>query len=84
MPAQCDDPLGAQPLGRQHGGEPDRAITDDGYHRPFSHAGADRGMVPGRHHVGEGEQRLEDLVGMTMARHRTNVLPASGTRTASP
>ena len=69
MPAQGDDPLGAEPARRQHRGEPDGAITDDGHHRPLSNARADRGVMPGGHHVGEGEQGLEDLIGMALARH---------------
>lgn len=66
---QRDDARRAEPLGREDGGEAHGAVTDYRDGGACGHAGADRGVMPGRHHVGEGEQRLQHRVGVTGARH---------------
>ena len=47
VPAHEDDLLRAQPLGRQHGGQPDRAVADHGDGGPRADPGGDRGVVAG-------------------------------------
>ena len=53
VPAHQDDLLGAEPLGRQHRAQPDRAVTDHRHRRPRVDAGRDRAVVAGREHVGQ-------------------------------
>jgi hypothetical protein len=59
--AEGDDALRAETLGRQHCAQADRTVPDDRHHIALLHPGADRGVMPGGHHVGQGEQRPECL-----------------------
>jgi hypothetical protein len=63
--AQGDDALCAKPPGRQHSAQANGAVPDHRDHVAFLHPGADRGVVPGRHHIGQGEQRPERLSGVS-------------------
>ena len=81
--AHQQDPLGAESPGRKHGGQADRAVADHGDRGALAHAGLDRRVVPGREHVGEGEQRSEH--GLVLGgRQRDQSAVRLGTRTASP
>ena len=68
--AQGDDPLGAEAVRGEDGGEADGAVTDDGDRAARLDAGADGGVVPGRHHVGQGQQRPQHGVGVAGAGDR--------------
>ena len=59
VPAHQDDLLGAEPLGRQHRAQPDRAVADHGHRRPRVHPGGHGAVVPGREHVGQRQQRRQ-------------------------
>ena len=72
--------LGAEAMGGEDGGEPDGAVADDGDGVALLHAGADRGVVAGRHDVGEGEERPEH--GVVVARARDGHEGAAGERDA--
>ncbi len=60
--AEQDDLFGAEPLGRDHAAEADRAVADDRNAVARRHARGERGVVAGAHHVGEGEQRRHQRV----------------------
>ena len=62
VPADQDDPFGAQAAGGQHPAQPDRAVTDHHHLRPRSHPGGACRVVPGAHHVREGQQCGQPLV----------------------
>jgi hypothetical protein len=68
--AQGDDALCAKPPGRQHSAQANGAIPDHRHRIAFLHPGADRGVMPGRHHIGQGEQRPERLSGVSRSRDR--------------
>ena len=68
--AEGDDPLGAQPLGGQDGGQADRPVADDRHGVAGLDAGAHRGVMAGGHDIRQGQQRLERLVGMARAGDR--------------
>ena len=59
VPAHQDDPFGAEPLRGQDGGQPDRAVADDGHGGPRGDAGGDGAVVAGREDVGQGQQRRQ-------------------------
>ena len=83
--AERDDPLGAQALRGQHGGEADGAVTDDRHRSPWRDPGTDGGVMAGRHHVGQRQQRAHHRVGVPGAGHRhERASRRAGTRTASP
>ena len=60
-PSRCDG---------EDGGEADGAVTDDGDGVAPLDAGADGGVVAGRHHVGQGQQRAQHGVGVAGAGDR--------------
>ncbi len=57
MPAEGDDPLGAQSARGQYAAQADRAVADHGDRGTGPHPGGQRRVVPGRHHVGQRQQR---------------------------
>ncbi len=62
VPAEQDDPLGAEPAGGDHGAQPHRPVAHHGDDRPRADPGGERRVVAGRHHVGQGEQRRHQRV----------------------
>ena len=52
----------------EHGGEADGAVADDGDRVARLDAGADGGVVAGRHDVGQGQQRPQHRVGVARSR----------------
>ena len=57
VPAHQDDLLGAQPLGREHRQQADRAVADHRDRGPGVHACRHRGVVAGDEDVGQRQQR---------------------------
>ena len=59
-------------LDGQDGAQADRPVADHRHRVALLHAGADRRVVPGRHHVGQGEQRPQRprLSGLTRHAHQ--------------
>ena len=68
--AEGDDPLGAEPLGGEHGREADGAVADDRDGAAGLDLRADGGVMAGGHHVGERQQRAQHLVGVARCRGR--------------
>ena len=62
MVAEEDDLLGAEAPRRDHAAQADRAVADDGDRLAGPDVGGERGVVAGRHHVGEREQRRHQRV----------------------
>jgi len=62
--AQRDDPLRTEPPGRQDGAQADGAVPDHRHRVALLHPGNGRRVVPGRHHVGQGQQRPQRLIGV--------------------
>src|SRR5206468_12600462 len=60
VPPHEDDPLGSEPLGRQHGHEADGSVADDRDRGPGADAGPYGGMVAGAVDVREGEQGRDE------------------------
>ena len=62
--AQSDDPLSAEPLRRENGGEADGAVAHDRDRVPLFHTAAHGGVVARAHHIRQREQGAQRLVGM--------------------
>ena len=58
--AHEDDLAGLEELGRDHRAQAHGTVTDDGDRLPGLHAGNLRGVVVGRHDVGEAGQRRDE------------------------
>ncbi len=65
MTAEGNDPFGAESSAGKDRAQADRAIADDSDGIAGLDAGADRGVMPGGHDVGQGEQRPQRGIGMT-------------------
>jgi hypothetical protein len=59
---QDDDLLCSETPRRDHTAEADSAVADHDDALPGSHAGAERRVVAGGHHVGEGQERRHEGV----------------------
>jgi hypothetical protein len=55
MAAQRDNAVCAEPPGRQDSAQADGTVPDHRHRVAFLHPGADRRVMPGRHHIGQGE-----------------------------
>ena len=60
--AEHDDPLGAEPLRRDHAAQADGAVADDRHGLAGANLGGERCVVARRHHVREREQRRHQRV----------------------
>ena len=67
IPAEGNDPAGAQALGGDHSAETDGSIPDDGDYGAWFDARAHRGVVARAHHIGERRQRSHRGIGMSAA-----------------
>jgi hypothetical protein len=56
---QNNDTLGAEPVSRKDAAQSHSAVSNNGNCRAFADARTDSRMVPGPHHVGEGQYSLE-------------------------
>jgi hypothetical protein len=61
VPAHQDDPFGAQSFGGENCGKSDRAVTDHRDGGAGVDAGPDGAVVSGEEHIGQGEQRWQQL-----------------------
>ena len=68
--AQRDDALRAEPPGRQDGAQAYGAVPDHRHRVTLLHPGTDRRVMPGRHHVGQGQQRPQRLIRVPCPRDR--------------
>ena len=62
MPAQDDDPLGAEAAGGDDAAEAHGAVADDGDRPAGPDLGGEGCVMTRRHHVGEREQRRHQRV----------------------
>src|ERR1700761_5586136 len=68
--AQGNDALRAEAPGGEHGGQADSAVPDHRYRVALLDPGNDGRVVPGRHHVGQCQQRLEYRIRVPRSGHR--------------
>ena len=74
VPRHRDHPLGAELLRREDAAEAHGAVTDHDGRGAWADPGGDRGVPPGRHDVGQREQRRDQLlVGHPVGLHQRAV-----------